>query len=968
MVRIRGRRRFLPRDNSFCVEMECKMNMFKKLLCMLMTLAVLFSALAGCGAGESQSVAESGDESGENGNTDNGTKGSYAVSLKTAGGMPLSDIDIYVYTDSTLTELEQFGKTDENGNASFELAAGKEYAFTLSGVPKGYDVKDYYGFTGKGANVILASSVIQGENLADGSFGVGDVIYDFTVTDIGGNKLTLSELLKEKKLVMLNFWYTTCTWCLTEFPVMDEVYGDYSDEVAIIALNPMEGDDAIKSFALDMPLSFPMAACPSSWAASFGIQGYPTSVFIDRYGTVCLVESGAIKSKRPFLSVFDHFTADEYQQKLCTSIGDLVTSVKPDKTMDSSEAVGEAINSGDITVTYRPETEGNNWEYSWPFIVGEKDGEKCVYSTNKDIESSFAIMYADVELKAGQAIGFDYYISSESLCDILYVIVNDDDIYQISGEKNEWASCYPCVAEKDGTYELALCYLKDDADNAGEDRAYIKNMRVVNAEDIDVASYLPRNAATSEDGFEYSYVDIVFNEEDGYYHVGTADGPLLLADLMGITPFNEEKSVFDLIYGGSITEGGHNYYDDIVKYCSFASNSSLNGVCTVNKELGDLLKVVARIAGFDGDENEWLKICKYFTVYGKDAHQLVDPIEGLAPFSAPSAYLGKGNEANYFYYDRPIIPRGLLREFIPQKSGAYRITSHNESKDGVDAWIFNADHKIILTYELCERMFEEDGECSMVYYMEAGVPYYINIAFWDMYEMGYIYFDIEYIAPSYEYFRTASPGFFTYDDGTTGEEMNYTVSGGITPILKDGYYYEDLGKDENGNQLYGSLIYADFSGITSVFSSPIATVNTTDGEGNPLEIKGLIELGGFNFTLTEEDEFVLAYLKARNFDVEETDKYLREYWGDTYDSYAEIYQLDDVYEGRYHGKGEDLTAKATAYLDDMLDEKAHPERKGCVPVTEELAELLQMLMGKYTFKDVDHSWLKVCYYYDHIGA
>lgn len=944
------------------------MSMFKKLLCMLMTIAVLLSALAACGGNGNESGDAGSDDGDDSSVIENVNKGSYAVSLKTAGGMALSDIDIYVYADSTLSELEQFGKTDENGNASFELADGKEYAFTLSGVPKGYDVKDCYSFTGKGANIILTSTVIQGENLADGSFGVGDVMYDFSVTDIRGNKFTLSEVLKEKKLVMLNFWYTTCSWCLTEFPVMDEVYGDYSDDVAIIALDPLDSEDAIKSFALDMSLSFPLAACPSSWAASLGIQGYPTSVFIDRYGTICLVESGAITSKRPFLGVFDHFTADEYQQKLCEGVGDLVTNVKPDKTMDSSEAIGEAINSGDITVTYRPETEDENWEYSWPFIIGEKDGEKCVYTTNKDIESSFAIMYADVELKAGQAIGFDYYISSESLCDILYVIVNDEDIYQISGEKNEWASCYPCVAEEDGTYELALCYLKDDADNAGEDTAYIKNMRVVNAEDIDVASYLPRNAATTKDGFEYSYVDVVFNEEDGYYHVGTMDGPLLLADLMGITAFNEEKSVFDLAYGGSITEGGHNYYDDIVTYCSFASNSALNGVCTVNGELGELLKAVARIAGFDENENEWLKICKYFTVYGEGADQLVDPIEGLAPFSAPTAVLGKGQEANYFYYDRPIIPRGLLKEFIPQKSGAYRITSHNESRDGVDAWIFNADHEIILTYEFCERMFEEEGECSMVYYMEAGVPYYINIAFWDMYQTGYIYFDIEYIAPSYEYFRTASPGFFTYDDGTTGEEMNYTVGGGITPILKDGYYYEDLGKDENGNQLYGSLIYADFSGITSVFSSPIATINTTDKNGDPLEIKGLIELGGFNFTLTEEDEFVLAYLKNRDYDVEKTDEYLREYWGDTYDSYAEIYQLDDVYEGRYHGKGEDLTEKAMAYLDDMLNEKAHPERKGCVPVTEELAELLQMLMGKYTFKDVDHSWLKVCYYYDYIGA
>ena len=33
----------------------------------------------------------------------------------------------------------------------------------------------------------------------------------------------------------------------------------------------------------------------------------------------------------------------------------------------------------------------------------------------------------------------------------------------------------------------------------------------------------------------------------------------------------------------------------------------------------------------------------------------------------------------------------------------------------------------------------------------------------------------------------------------------------------------------------------------------------------------------------------------------------------------------------------------------------------------QLAELLQMLMEKYTFENVDQSWLKLCYYYDYLG-
>ena len=36
-------------------------------------------------------------------------------------------------------------------------------------------------------------------------------------------------------------------------------------------------------------------------------------------------------------------------------------------------------------------------------------------------------------------------------------------------------------------------------------------------------------------------------------------------------------------------------------------------------------------------------------------------------------------------------------------------------------------------------------------------------------------------------------------------------------------------------------------------------------------------------------------------------------------------------------------------------------------LTKELAEILQMVMDKYTFENVDHAWIKLCYYYDYLG-
>lgn len=946
------------------------MSSLKKVLSLVLVIVLALSmamSMIACGDKEGDDTKKPN----ENGGSDNagGETGTYTVSLKTIGGMAMSGIEVYVYADDTLADLKQYGETDAEGLVNFDLPVSDKYAITLSGVPKGYSVDASYAFTGNIAVITLVSSVVKDDSLSNVTLGLGDVMYDFTVTTPDGDTLTLSEILKEKKAVLLNFWYTGCSWCVTEFPFMDEAYQMFKDDIEVIAVDPMnEGNSAIKSFQNDLQLTFPMAECPTAWSTTFGITGYPTSILIDRYGVICLIEAGAITSLRPFTNVFEHFTADDYQQKLCENgVADLVTNVKPTYTMDTSENIGAAINKGDITVTYRPEAEDANAEYIWPFIITEKNGEKCVMASNKGIDSSYAIMYADVTLKAGQAIGFDYLASSENKNDVMVVIVNDQDIFQISGvsEKEEWKSCYPWVADADGVYELALCFIKDESDAEGDDTVYVKDMRVVDAKDVDTATYLPRNAATeTEDSYEY--VNIVLNEKDGYYHVGSANGPLLLANLLTPSMFNEEKSIFDLVYDGSVVVDGVNMYDAIVTYCSYASNSTLNGYCTVNKELAEQLKKIASVVGFDHTDNEWLKACKYYQVYGTD-QQLVDPIAGLAPFSAPEAKLGKNVSTNYFYYDRAIIPRGLLAKFVPDKSGVYRITSKTDYEHGVNAWIFNENREEIYTYEPDERMFEDEKNCSIVYYMEAGKPYYIDIAFWDVYQTGYIYYDIEYVAKEIDLFRLAAPGYFTYDSDATGDEMYYVISGGIDVVLgADGRYYEDLGKDANGKQKYGSLIYADFEGITGIFDTPIATVNTTDADGKKVTIKGLIDKGAFDFSKTEYDAYVLAYLEKNNNDIEATKAELKTVWGESYDSYAEIYQLDDVFEGKFHGTGEDLTDEISKYLKDIIRD-GHKEREGCVVVTKELAEILQMVMEKYTFENVDNAWIKLCYYYDYIG-
>ena len=168
----------------------------------------------------------------------------------------------------------------------------------------------------------LTSSDVTQNALRDYS-GLGSVMPEMTVTTADGEVLALSALLEEKKLVVLNFWFEDCPWCLREFPVMELAYQRYKEDVEIIALNPVDSGEAVSAFQEKSALSFPMAACPRSWAVEMGISGYPTSVFIDRDGVVCLIHAGAITDTETFYTLFETFTAQDYQRRIYNRISEL---------------------------------------------------------------------------------------------------------------------------------------------------------------------------------------------------------------------------------------------------------------------------------------------------------------------------------------------------------------------------------------------------------------------------------------------------------------------------------------------------------------------------------------------------------------------------------------------------------------------------------------------------------------------
>lgn len=117
----------------------------------------------------------------------------------------------------------------------------------------------------------------------------GERAPDFTVNDLEGNPISLSDFRGKK--ILLNFWASWCGPCRIEMPHMERIYQEYEkDDIAIVGVNMLTTEKSIEnvtSFIEDYGLTFPIPLDETGELhVKFEIMAYPTSYFIDSDGVI----------------------------------------------------------------------------------------------------------------------------------------------------------------------------------------------------------------------------------------------------------------------------------------------------------------------------------------------------------------------------------------------------------------------------------------------------------------------------------------------------------------------------------------------------------------------------------------------------------------------------------------------------------------------------------------------------------
>ncbi len=117
---------------------------------------------------------------------------------------------------------------------------------------------------------------------------------DLSGKSVNGTTLRLRNL--RGKVVLLNFWSTSCPPCRSEMPLLDQWYRRFHRQgLVVVGVDKQEDQGAVRRFVRSLGVSYPLVLDRSGDTASrYDLYALPASFLIDRRGIVRSVRYGVV--------------------------------------------------------------------------------------------------------------------------------------------------------------------------------------------------------------------------------------------------------------------------------------------------------------------------------------------------------------------------------------------------------------------------------------------------------------------------------------------------------------------------------------------------------------------------------------------------------------------------------------------------------------------------------------------------
>ena len=130
---------------------------------------------------------------------------------------------------------------------------------------------------------LLAFAIITSTAL---SFASDKTAPDFTLTDLSGKSISLSDL--KGKVIFVNFWATWCGPCRHEIPDFIEFYKENKDNGAVIlGVSVDKSANKVRDFVDDAGINYPIAMATDTMVKDYRPGKFiPTTIIIDTKGMI----------------------------------------------------------------------------------------------------------------------------------------------------------------------------------------------------------------------------------------------------------------------------------------------------------------------------------------------------------------------------------------------------------------------------------------------------------------------------------------------------------------------------------------------------------------------------------------------------------------------------------------------------------------------------------------------------------
>lgn len=126
----------------------------------------------------------------------------------------------------------------------------------------------------------LAEDYMRKNNWEEPNY-IGKSISGQAAELLSGSSVVLDSLVENNRAVVLNFWFTHCTPCIQEMPLLNSLVEEYSEKPVLFLALTYENGKEISEFLKKKSFAFEHITSAQETIDLLGVRTYPVTLILD---------------------------------------------------------------------------------------------------------------------------------------------------------------------------------------------------------------------------------------------------------------------------------------------------------------------------------------------------------------------------------------------------------------------------------------------------------------------------------------------------------------------------------------------------------------------------------------------------------------------------------------------------------------------------------------------------------------